>query len=153
MSALLLALGTMVGVMAWKSELASHPATTGIAVLPFESLSQDKEDVFFADGVQDDILTRLAKIGDLKVISRSSVMQYRGKQNIRQISDTLGVSHVLQGSVHKTGGRLHLNTQLIDARTGAAVWAEQYDRDLNDISALQTEVTQKVAQQLGLVPH
>jgi adenylate cyclase len=139
--------------MAWKSELASHPATTGIAVLPFESLSQDKEDVFFADGVQDDILTRLAKIGHLKVISRSSVMQYRGNRNIRQIGDTLGVSHVLQGSVHKTGGRLRLNARLIETRTGSPIWAEQYDRDLNDISAIQAELTQKVAQQLGLVAH
>jgi serine/threonine-protein kinase len=147
-SALLLALGTMAGVMIWKSELVSHPATTGIAVLPFESLSQDKEDVFFADGVQDDILTRLAKIGDLKVISRTSVMQYRGKRNIRRIGDALGVSHVLEGSVHKTGARLHLNAQLIDTRTGAPVWEEQYDRDLNDVFAIQTEITQKVAQQL-----
>jgi serine/threonine protein kinase len=147
-AALLLALGTMVGVMIWKSELATRPATTGIAVLPFESLSQDKEDVFFADGVQDDILTRLAEIGALKVISRTSVMQYRGKRNIRQIGDTLGVSHVLQGSVHKTAARLHLNVQLIETRTGAPVWAEQYDRDLNDVFAIQTEITQKVAQQL-----
>jgi serine/threonine protein kinase/tetratricopeptide (TPR) repeat protein len=148
MTALLLALGTMAGAMIWKSEMASPPETTGIAVLPFESLSQDKEDVFFADGVQDDILTRLAKIGDLKVISRTSVMQYRGKQNIRRIGETLGVSHVLQGSVDKTGGRLRLNAQLIDTRTGAPVWAEQYERDLNDVFALQTEITQKVAQQL-----
>jgi serine/threonine protein kinase/tetratricopeptide (TPR) repeat protein len=148
MTALLLALGTMAGAMIWKSEMASPPETTGIAVMPFESLSQDKEDVFFADGVQDDILTRLAKIGDLKVISRTSVMQYRGKQNIRRIGETLGVSHVLQGSVDKTGGRLRLNAQLIDTRTGAPVWAEQYERDLNDVFALQTEITQKVAQQL-----
>jgi serine/threonine protein kinase/tetratricopeptide (TPR) repeat protein len=146
--ALLLALGTMAGVTIWKSELVSRPATTGIAVLPFESLSQDKEDLFFADGVHDDILTRLAKIGDLKVISRTSVMQYRGKRNIRQIGDTLGVSHVLVGSVHKTGARLHLNVQLIDTPTGAPVWEEQYDRDLKDVFAIQTEITQKVAQQL-----
>jgi serine/threonine protein kinase/tetratricopeptide (TPR) repeat protein len=148
MCALLVALATMVGAMIWKSELASRPATTGIAVLPFESLSQDKEDVFFADGVQDDILTRLAKIRDLRVISRTSVMQYRGKRNIRRIGETLGVSHVLEGSVHKAGARLHLNVQLIDTRTGAPVWQEQYDRDLNGVFAIQTETTQKVAQQL-----
>jgi serine/threonine protein kinase len=153
MAALLLGLGTMAGVMIWKSEPASRPATTGIAVLPFESLSQDKEDVFFADGLQDDILTRLAKIGNLKVISRTSVMQYRGKRNIRRIGETLGMSHVLEGSVHKTGARLHLNVQLIETRTGAPVWAEQYDRDLNDVFAIETEITQKVAQQLGLVAH
>jgi serine/threonine protein kinase/tetratricopeptide (TPR) repeat protein len=147
-SALLLALGTMLGVTTWKSELASPPATTGIAVLPFESLSQDKEDVFFADAVQDDILTRLAKIRDLRVISRTTVMQYRGRRNIRQIGETLGVSHVLEGSVHKTGARLHLTVKLIDTRTGAPVWAEQYDRDLNDVFAIQTKITQKVAEQL-----
>src|SRR5438874_415677 len=90
MAALLLALAMMAGVMIWKTDLASRPAATGVAVLPFESLSEDKEDALFADGVQDDILTRLAKIGDLKVISRTSVMQFRGKRNIRQIGDALG---------------------------------------------------------------
>ena len=149
MTALLLALATMAGVMIWKTDLASRPAATGVAVLPFESLSEDKEDALFADGVQDDILTRLAKIGDLKVISRTSVMQFRGKRNIRQIGDALGVSHVLEGSVRKIGARLHLDVQLIDTRTGAPVWAEQYDTDLNDVFAIQTEITQKVAQQLS----
>ena len=93
-----------------------RPAT-GIAVLPFENLSNNKEDTSFADGVQDDILTKLAKIADLKVISRTSVMQYRGKRNMRQIGDALRVSHVLEGSVRKDGNRLHINAQLIDTRT------------------------------------
>ena len=84
------------------------PAATGIAVLPFENLSNDREDAFFADGVQDDLLTKLAKIADLKVISRTSVMEYRGKQNTREIGDALGVSHVLEGSVRKTGAWLHI---------------------------------------------
>jgi serine/threonine protein kinase/tetratricopeptide (TPR) repeat protein len=119
-----------------------------IAVLPFENLSNDKEDVFFADGVQDDILTRLAKIRDLKVISRTSVMQYRGKRSMREIGAALGVSHALQGSVRKSGTQLHLNAQLIDTRTDTHVWAEQYDCDLNSLFAAQSEVALKVADQL-----
>src|SRR6266511_3595508 len=135
------------GVMTWERESVRRiPA--GIAVLPFENLSDNKEDAFFADGVQDDILTKLAKIADLKVISRTSVMGYRDKQNMRQIGDELGVSHVLEGSVRRVGARLHMNTQLIDTRTDTHIWAEQYDRDLNDLFAIQSEVAQKVAQRL-----
>ena len=134
--------------MIWKSELVHPPPATGIAVLPFENLSDDKENAFFADGVQDDILTKLAKIADLKVISRTSVMQYRGKRNMRRIGDELRVSHVLEGSVRKTGSRLHMNAQLIDTRTNTHVWAEQYDRDLTDVFAIQSEIAQKVAERL-----
>ena len=119
-----------------------------IAVLPFENLSNDREDASFADGVQDDLLTKLAKIADLKVISRTSVMQYRGEHNIRQIGDALGVSHVLEGSVRKTGAWLHINAQLIDTRSDTHVWAEEYDRDLKDVFAIQSEIAQKVAEQL-----
>lgn len=119
-----------------------------IAVLPFENLSNDKEDAFFADGVQDDVLTKLAKIRDLKVISRTSVMQYRGKPNMREIGAALGVSHALQGSVRKSGTHLHLNAQLIDMRTDTHVWAEQYDCDLNGIFAAQSAIALKVADQL-----
>ena len=86
-------------------------------MLPFENLSDDKEHAFFADGVQDDILTKLAKIADLKVISRTSVMQYRGKQDVRQIGNALRVSHVLEGTVRRSGGKLHVNAQLVDTRT------------------------------------
>ncbi len=148
LTASLLALAAVVGWNIWKSELLSHPVTTGIAVLPFENLNEQKENAAFADGVQDDILTKLAKIADLKVISRTSVMDYRGKRNVRQIGNELRVSHVLEGSVRRTGTRLHLNAQLIDTRTDTHVWVEQYDRDLNDLFAIQSEVAQKVANQL-----
>src|SRR5216117_3071158 len=148
MAAMLLALAVPLGVMIWNSEFPRQPVTTGIAVLPFGNLGGDKEHAYFADGVQDDILTKLARIADLKVISRTSVMGYRGKQNMRQIGDELRVSHVLEGSVRRVGARLHMNTQLIDTRTDTHIWAEQYDRDLNDLFAIQSEIAQKVAQQL-----
>ena len=148
MAAMLLALAVPLGVIVWKSEFPRQPVTTGIAVLPFENLSGQKETGAFVDGVQDDILTKLAKIADLKVISRTSVMGYRGKQNMRQIGDELRVSHVLEGSVRRVGARLHMNTQLIDTRTDTHIWAEQYDRDLNDLFAIQSEIAQKVAQRL-----
>ena len=148
MVALSLALIAAVGVIVWKSELLRHPAAAGIAVLPFENLSSDKEDASFADGVQDDLLTKLAKIAHLKVISRTSVMQYRNQHNTRQVGDELGVSHVLEGSVRKTGAWLHINAQLIDARTDSHIWAEEYDRDLKDVFAVQSEIAQKVAGQL-----
>ena len=135
-------------VMIWKSDFVHSPPTTGIAVLPFENLSDNKEDAFVADGIQDDILTKLAKIADLKVISRTSVMSYRNPRDMRQISRALNVSHVLEGSVRRQAGRIHVNTQLIDARTDTHVWAEEYDRDLNDVFAIQGEIAQKVAEQL-----
>ena len=147
-AALSLALVAAVSVLLWKSELFHHASTTGIAVLPFENLSNDSEDASFADGVQDDLLTKLAKIPALKVISRTSVIGYRGKQNTREIGNALGVSHLLEGSVRKTGGWLHINAQLIDARTDSHVWAEVYDRDLKDMFAVQSEIAQKVAEQL-----
>jgi serine/threonine protein kinase/Flp pilus assembly protein TadD len=132
------------------TELASNsvPPEKSIAVLPFENLSNDREDASFADGLQDDILTKLARIADLKVISRTSVMQYRGNQNTHQIGDTLRVSHVLGGSVRKTGAWLHINAQLIDTRSNTHVWAEQYNRDLKDLFAVQSEIAQKVAERL-----
>src|SRR5438552_7812465 len=148
MAALVLILSGAVSTVVWRGEMARRPMPTGIAVLPFENLGQDKENVFFADGVQDDILTKLAKLGDLKVISRTSVMEYLGKRNMREIGDALRVSHVLEGSARKSGGRIYLNAQLIDARTDTHVWAEQYDRDLNDLFAAQAEIAQKVADRL-----
>src|SRR5438046_9854033 len=132
LAASLVALIAAVGWNVWKSELIHRRVTTGIAVLPFENLSEEKENTAFADGVQDDILTKLAKIADLKVISRTSVMDYRGKRNVRQIGDVLRVSHVLEGSARRSGDRIHLNAQLIDTRSDTHVWAEQYDRNLND---------------------
>ncbi len=144
----LVALAAVVGWNIWKSELVRRPMPTGIAVLPFENLDEQKENAAFVDGLQDDILTRLAKVGDLKVISRTSVMEYRGKRNLRQIGNDLRVSHVLEGSVRRAGTHLHLNAQLIDTRTDTHVWAEQYDRELNELFAIQSEIAQTVAQHL-----
>src|SRR5207249_9916367 len=147
-AALLLVLAVPLGVMVWKSEFVGPPPTTGIAVLPFENLSDEKEHAFFADGVQDDILTKLGKIADLKVISRTSVMQYRGKQDVRQIGNALQVSHVLEGTVRRFGGKLHVNAQLVDAHSNAGIWAEEYDRDLSDVFAIEIEVAQSIANRL-----
>jgi serine/threonine protein kinase/tetratricopeptide (TPR) repeat protein len=144
----LTALTAAVSWNVWKSEFVPSAAATGVAVLPFENLSDDKENAFFADGVQDDVLTKLAKIADLKVISRNSVMDYRGERNMREIGKALRVSHVLEGSVRKTGAVFHLDAQLVDTRTDARVWAEQYDVDLNHRFTIQSEIAQKIAQQL-----
>ena len=121
-----------------------------IAVLPFENLSDDQANANFAVGVQDEILTDLAKIADLKVISRTSVMQYktRGERNLREIGQQLGVAHVLEGSVQRAGNRVRVNAQLIDARTDAHLWAQIYDRDLADIFAIQSEIAKAIAGQL-----
>ncbi|MGI8955657.1 MAG: protein kinase domain-containing protein [Chthoniobacterales bacterium] len=148
LAAALVALATAVGWNLWKSELTLPPLTTGIAVLPFENLSEQKENGAFVDGLQDDILTKLAKIADLKVISRTSVMEYRGQQNVRRIGEALRVSHVLEGSVSRNGNKIHLNAQLIDTRSDTHAWAEQYDCDWNDLFAIQSEIAQKVAEQL-----
>ena len=121
-----------------------------IAVLPFENLSKDEENAFFAGGVQDEILTNLAKIADLKVISRTSVMNYKSGagRNLREIAKTLEVSHVVEGSVQRAGGRIRVTAQLIDARTDNHLWAEHYDRDLADVFAIQSEIAQQIADQL-----
>jgi len=120
-----------------------------IAVLPFENLSDDKENAYFADGVQDDVLTNLSKIGDLKVISRTSVMQYRGKMtNVREIGKALGVSNILEGSVRRSGNKVRLNVQLIDANSDEHIWASDYDRDVTDVFAIQTDLAQKITDAL-----
>ena len=121
-----------------------------IAVLPFENLSDEKENAYFADGIQDDILTNLSKIGDLKVISRMSVMSYRGEgtRNAREIGKALGVATLLEGSVRRVGNRVRVNVQLIDASNDEHVWAEDYDRDLTDVFAIQTDLAQKIASAL-----
>ncbi len=121
-----------------------------IAVLPFENLSESKENAFFADGVQDEILTALAKVADLKVISRTSVMQYRNAdtRNLREIGKQLGVAHVLEGSVQRAANKIRVNAQLIDARNDAHLWAQTYDRDLADVFAIQSEIAQTIAEQL-----
>jgi TolB-like protein/tRNA A-37 threonylcarbamoyl transferase component Bud32/Flp pilus assembly protein TadD len=152
MAALLLVLGSAVGVMIWNGEMAGPPAASGIAVLPFESLSSDKENAFFADGVYDGVSTKLAKVANLKVISHNSVAKYRGAGNTQEIGRALNVAYVLEGSVRREAGRIHLNAQLIDTRTDAHVWAQEYDRDLSDVFALQSEIAQKIADQLGAEP-
>ena len=121
-----------------------------IAVLPFENLSEEKANAYFADGVQDEILTNLARIADLKVISRTSVMQYRtgARRKLREIGQQLGVAHLLEGSVQRAGGRVRVNAQLIDARTDAHLWAQTYDRDLADVFAIQSEIARTIADQL-----
>jgi TolB-like protein/tRNA A-37 threonylcarbamoyl transferase component Bud32/lipopolysaccharide biosynthesis regulator YciM len=149
MAALLLVLGSAVGVMIWNGEMAAPPAASGIAVLPFESLGPDKENAFFADGVYDGVSSKLAKVANLKVISHNSVAKYRGARNTQEIGRALNVAYVLEGSVRREAGRIHLNTQLIDSRTDAHVWAQEYDRDLSDVFTLQSEIAQKIADQLG----
>jgi TolB-like protein/Flp pilus assembly protein TadD len=121
-----------------------------IAVLPFQSLSDEKENAYFADGMQNDILTNLSKIGDLKVISRMSVMSYRGDgaRNAREIAKSLGVGTLLEGSVRRSGNRVRVSVQLINANSDEHIWAEDYDRDLTDVFAIQTDLAQKIASAL-----
>ena len=134
---------------------ATAPAPTAIpeksiAVLPFENLSEEKANAFFTDGVQDEILTDLAKIADLKVISRTSVMQYKSglARNLRKIGEELGVAHVVEGSVQRAANKIRVNAQLIDARNDAHLWAQTYDRDLADVFAIQSEIAKAIADQL-----
>lgn len=121
-----------------------------IAVLPFESLSADPNNTFFADAIQDEILTDLSKIADLKVISRTSVMQYKTgvKRNLREIADELGVAHIVEGSVQQAGNRVRVRAQLIDAKSDRHLWAERYDRPLDDVFAIQTDIAKAIADQL-----
>src|SRR5438093_2893855 len=125
-------------------------AEKSIAVLPFENLSNEKENAYFADGVQDEILTGLSRVADLKVISRTSVMLYKAgpKRNLREVATDLGVAHVLEGTVQRVGGRVRVNAQLIDARTDGHLWAERYDRDVADVFAIESEVAGKIVAQL-----
>jgi TolB-like protein len=121
-----------------------------IAVLPFDNLSRDPDNAFFTDGVQDEILTDLARIADLKVISRTSVMHYKSgiARNLREIREQLGVAHVLEGSVQRSGNRVRVNAQLVDARTDRHLWGQTYDRDLADVFAIQSEIAKTIADQL-----
>ena len=134
------------------------PATTSnvpvpkksVAVLPFDNLSEEKENAYFADGVQDEILTDLARVADLKVISRTSTMQYKtgAPRNLREIGRQLGITHVVEGSVQRAANRVRVNAQLIDARTDQQLWAQTYDRDLADVFAIQSEIAKAIADQL-----
>jgi TolB-like protein/Flp pilus assembly protein TadD len=132
------------------SRASARKIDKSIAVLPFQNLSNEKENAYFADGIQDDILTNLSKIGDLKVISRMSVMSYRGDglRNAREIGKTLGVATLLEGSVRRIGNRVRVSVQLINADNDAHIWAEDYDRDLTDVFAIQTDLAQKIASSL-----
>ena len=135
-----------------KTAVSTPPAVPekSIAVLPFTNMSTNQENAFFADGVQDEILTDLAKIADLKVISRTSVMQYKNAatHDVREIGKELGVAHVLEGSVQRAAGKVRVIAQLIDARNDAHLWANTYDRDLADVFAIQTEIAKSIADQL-----
>src|SRR5438034_1923988 len=156
MAAMLLVLAVPLGVMIWKTEsersLLSNPAPPekSIAVLPFSNLSKEQENAFFTDGVQDEILTDLAKVADLKVISRTSVMSYKSgiARNLRQIGQQLGVAHLVEGSVQRSGNRVRVNAQLVDARTDRHLWGQTYDRDLADVFAIQSEIAKTIADQL-----
>jgi serine/threonine-protein kinase len=153
----------MVGIPQWREGVRSGTEEQGrrsaaslpipeksIAVLPFENLTTNQENAFFADGVQDEILTHLVKIADLKVISRTSVGQYRSNaaRNLREIGQQLGVAHLLEGSVQRAANRVRVNAQLIDARSDAHLWAQTYDRDLADVFAIQSEIAKAIADQL-----
>ena len=157
-SALLIAAGLMIAMIAavlairpWQrpSALSGMPEKS-IAVLPFENLSANQENAFFTDGVQGEILTDLAKVADLKVISQTSVMQYRNaqKRNLRDIAQALHVSHILEGSVQRAANRVRVNAQLIDARNDTHMWAETFDHELADVFAIQSEIAQTIANQL-----
>jgi TolB-like protein/Tfp pilus assembly protein PilF len=127
------------------------PLEKSIAVLPFDNLSDDKQNAYFAAGVQDEILSDLAKIADLKVISRTSANFYKSKdgRNSREIGEQLGVAHLLEGNVQRIGNRLRVNAQLINTKTDTHVWAQTYDRDVSDLFAIQSEIAQAIADQLS----
>jgi TolB-like protein/Flp pilus assembly protein TadD len=149
---ILAALGVLIavgaGALLWPRTVGGK-LDKSIAVLPFDNLSNDPENAFFADGLHDDVLTSLANVGDLKVISRTSVLPYRGKgHNMREIGKALGVTAILEGSVRRSGNRIRLVVQLIDARTDQHLWAEDYDRDLTDVFAIQSALAQEIAKQL-----
>ena len=129
--------------------VAAHKIDRSIAVLPFQNLSDEKENAYFADGIQDDLLTNLSKIGDLKVISRTSVMPYREAQSsAREVGKALGVGSILEGSVRRIGNRVRVNVQLIDVENDQHIWAEDYDRELTDVFAIQSDLAQKIAGEL-----
>jgi serine/threonine protein kinase/Tfp pilus assembly protein PilF len=146
----LIALVAATGWIVWKSELIRTPiATNGIAVLPFENLSRDPDNAYFAEGIQDEILTRLAGIAGLKVISRTSTQRYRGKpRNLADIANQLGVANILEGSVQKAADQVRVNVQLINAQTDSHLWADTYDRKVSDIFGVESEIAKAIAQSL-----
>src|SRR5262249_48160633 len=119
---------------------AAPVTNKSIAVLPFDNLSRDPDNAYFVEGIQDEILTRLAKIADLKVIARSSTQRFQNKADLPQIAQQLGVAHLLEGSVQKVNGQVRINVQLIKAANESHLWAEVYDRKLTDIFAVESEI-------------
>jgi serine/threonine protein kinase/Tfp pilus assembly protein PilF len=155
-----LAFVATLAVMIWKSASVRSPATAesvlnlaapekSIAVLPFENLSRDPDNAYFADGIQEEILTRLAKIADLKVISRTSTRRYQSKpQDLGQIAKQLGVANLLEGSVQKVADQVRVNVQLVNAQTDSHLWADSYDRKLTDILGVESEIAKRIAESL-----
>jgi len=149
LAASLVALAAAASWIVWKSEFIRHPVTNGVAVLPFENLSPDSDNAYFADGIQEEILTRLASIAGLKVISRTSTQQYQSKpRNLRQIAKQLGVANILEGSVQKAADQVRVNVQLINAQTDSHLWADTYDRKLTDIFGVESEIAKRIADSL-----
>jgi len=145
----LIALAGITGWNLWQSELTSLPVAKGIAVLPFENLSSDPDNAYFAEGIQDEILTRLAGVADLKVISRTSTQHYQNKpRNLGEIAKQLGVAHILEGSVQKSADQVRVNVQLINAQNDSHLWADTYDRKLTDIFAVESEIAKGIAESL-----
>jgi serine/threonine protein kinase/predicted Zn-dependent protease len=149
LAASLVALAAAAGWIVWKSELIRHPVTSGVAVLPFENLSGDPDNAYFADGIQDEILTRLAGISGLRVISRTSTQRYQSKpRNLAEIARQLGVANILEGSVQKAADQVRVNVQLISAQTDSHLWADTYDRKLTDIFDVESDIAKRVAESL-----
>src|ERR1700757_2867626 len=149
LAASLIALAAAAGWIVWKSETIPHPVTNGIAVLPFENLSPDPKNAYFAEGMHEEILTRLASITGLKVISRTSTQQYQSKpRNLREIARQLGVANILEGSVQKAPDQVRVNVQLINAQTDSHLWADTYDRKLTDILGVESEIAKRIAESL-----
>jgi len=149
LAACLVALAAAAGWMFWKSEFIRQPLTNGIAVLPFDNLSSDPDNAYFAEGIQEEILTRLASIAGLKVISRTSTQQYQSKpRNLREIAKQLGVAHIVEGSVQKMADQMRVNVQLVNAQTDSHLWADTYDRKLTDIFGVESEIARRIAELL-----
>ena len=145
----LVALVAVIGWIVWKAEFIQGPITKGIAVLPFENLSGDPNSAYFADGIQEEILTRLAKVADLRVISRTSTHQYQSKpRNLGEIAKQLGAANIIEGSVQKAADQVRVNVQLINAQTDSHLWAETYDRKLTDILGVESEIAKEIADAL-----
>jgi TolB-like protein len=149
LTASLIAVAAITSWDAWQRELIRHPTTNGVAVLPFENLSADPDNAYFAEGIQEEILTRLAGIAGLKVISRTSTQQYQSKpRNLAEIAKQLRVAHILEGSVQKAADQVRVNVQLINAQSDSHLWADTYDRRLTDIFGVESEIAKRIAEAL-----